>query len=149
MIKRTLTSVMTVGALVAAAVVPPSVAAAAPAGTRAGGRGALVSATPLTMLATPSAVTAKLASDGFRTGTQLSGVRTYRLVYRTVDPAGRPTVASGLLALPLAGRGPLPVVSFAHGTESYRLDAPSVSDDSRRSGSASGVAAADSEGSSA
>jgi hypothetical protein len=53
------------------------------------------------------------------------GVRTYRLVYRTVDAHGSPTEASGLLALPITRARQLPVVSFTHGTESNRDDAPS------------------------
>lgn len=53
------------------------------------------------------------------------GVRLLRVVYRTVDPHGRPTTASGLLALPVGPTGTLTTVSFAHGTTSYRGDAPS------------------------
>jgi hypothetical protein len=56
-------------------------------------------------------------------------VRTYRLVYRTVDATGRPTTASGLLALPINRDRRLRTVSFAHGTEIYKGDAPSTSSD--------------------
>ena len=70
-------------------------------------------------------MTARLKADGFNPATDRYGVRTYRLVYRTVDAHGRPTTASGLLALPIGGPRNLPVVSFTHGTEVFRGDAPS------------------------
>ncbi|MFD0345501.1 alpha/beta hydrolase family protein [Kitasatospora aburaviensis] len=47
-------------------------------------------------------------------------------MYRTVDPGGRPTTASGLLVLPRGGEHELRTVSFTHGTASYRSDAPSA-----------------------
>jgi hypothetical protein len=88
-------------------------------------RGQLVSATPLRSLKDRAAVTARLKADGFNPATDRYGVRTYRLVYRTVDAHGHPTTASGLLALPIGGPRNLPVVSFTHGTEVFRGDAPS------------------------
>ncbi len=88
-------------------------------------RGQLVSATPLRTFSGRAAVTARLKADGFDPATDRYGVRTYRLVYRTVDAHGRPTTASGLLALPIGGPRDLPVVSFTHGTEVFRGDAPS------------------------
>jgi hypothetical protein len=90
-------------------------------------RGQLVSATPLRTLPNRAAVTARLKADGFNPATDRYGVRTYRLVYRTVDAKGRPTIASGLLALPIKAPRNLPVVSFTHGTEVFRGDAPSMS----------------------
>jgi hypothetical protein len=90
-------------------------------------RGQLVSATPLRTLPDQAAVTARLKADGFVPATDRYGVRTYRLVYRTVDAHRRPTTASGLLALPIGGPRNLPAVSFAHGTELFRGDAPSES----------------------
>jgi hypothetical protein len=115
--------------IAAAAMAAPAAAAAlasapgSPAATAH--RGQLVSATPLGTLANRAAVTARLKADGFNPGTDRYGVRTYRLVYRTVDAHGRPTTASGLLALPIGGPRNLPVVSFTHGTEVFRGDAPS------------------------
>jgi hypothetical protein len=50
-------------------------------------------------------------------------------VYRTVDPQGRPTTASGLLVLPRSQVRRLRTVSFAHGSEVTKTDAPSVSQD--------------------
>lgn len=57
------------------------------------------------------------------------GVRLVRIVYRTIDAHGRPTTASGLLAMPVGATGTLTTVSFAHGTTSYRGDAPSAMPD--------------------
>lgn len=99
-----------------------AVAAQAPA---TGHRGALVSVTPLRTLRDRAAVRAELNSDGFSARSAHYGVRTYRLVYRTVSAAGRPTTASGLLAVPIGGPRRLTAVSFTHGTEVYRGDAPS------------------------
>ena len=52
-----------------------------------------------------------------------------REVTRTVDAVGRPTTASGLLALPRNGEHRLRTVSFTHGTELFKGDAPSVAKD--------------------
>jgi hypothetical protein len=114
-------------AIAAAAMAAPAAAAAlasSPAPATAH-RGQLVSATPLLTLKDRAAVTARLKADGFNPATDRYGVRTYRLVYRTVDAHGRLTTASGLLALPVGGPRNLPVVSFTHGTEVFRGDAPS------------------------
>ncbi|MFG2299021.1 alpha/beta hydrolase family protein [Streptomyces sp. NPDC048603] len=121
----------------------PSVAAAAPAaGAPAAGapaahartqaqhpeqgRGTLVSAEKLYTLATPQDVAAELRTAGFEDDTVRHGVVAYRLVYRTVDPHGRPTTASGLFVLPLNSAKRLYPVSFAHGTGSHKDDSPSM-----------------------
>src|SRR5690348_12461820 len=91
-----------------------------------GYRGRLVSVTALRTLPDRAAVRAELAADGFATGAVRYGVRTYRLVYRTVSATGQPTTASGLLAVPVSTAHRLSVVSFTHGTEVYRGDAPSM-----------------------
>ncbi|MEU1802102.1 lipase [Streptomyces sp. NPDC019937] len=113
--------------LPAAAAVPAAAAtpraAVAPA---AHGRGALVSAEPLYTLAAPGQVAAELRTGGFDAGAVRYGVDAYRLVYRTVDAHGRPTTASGLLALPRGRDGRLRAVSFAHGTGVHKSDAPSM-----------------------
>ena len=57
------------------------------------------------------------------------GVRAYRLTYRTVDPHGAPTTATGLLTLPEGGAHRLDLVSDTHGTMVDRDYAPSVSED--------------------
>src|SRR5689334_492089 len=89
-------------------------------------RGQLVSATPLRTLPTAAAVRAELTGDGFDASAVRYGVRSFRLVYRTVDSRGRPTTASGLMVLPASGARQLTVVSYTHGTEIYRGDAPSM-----------------------
>ena len=104
-------------------------ASKAPAGKAAasdGYRGRLVSVTALRTLPNRAAVSSALTADGFGAGAVRYGVRTYRLVYRTVSATGQPTTASGLLAVPVSTARRLNVVSFAHGTEIYRGDAPSM-----------------------
>ena len=120
---RTLGSLGIATALVASAfAIPASAAYAAPPS-------GLVSATGLHTYATRAAVDAFLTGDNFDPGTDRYGVRTYRLVYRTTSATGQPTTASGLVALPINGTRQLRTVSFGHGTEIYRGDAPSTSDD--------------------
>ncbi|KUJ68079.1 lipase [Streptomyces albus subsp. albus] len=86
----------------------------------------MVSAEKLYTLATPQAVAAELSGAGFEDSAVRHGVVAYRLVYRTVDPHGRPTTASGLLVLPLNSERRLEAVSFAHGTGSHKDDSPSM-----------------------
>jgi hypothetical protein len=94
-------------------------------------RGRLVSVERLRTLSARQ-VTAALKSDeggAWDTGKVEYGVDTYRLVYRTIDASGRPTTAGGLVALPRNGDRRLRVVSFTHGTELFRGDAPSTGKD--------------------
>jgi hypothetical protein len=84
-----------------------------------------VSAQQVTTLATKQDVAAALTAAEFDASTVRFGVDAYRLVYRTVDPQGRPTTASGLLVLPRSREHELRPVSFTHGTTSYRPDSPS------------------------
>jgi hypothetical protein len=91
-------------------------------------RGEVVSAKRLRTLSA-SEVAAELASDSWDSNTVRHGVDTYRLVYRTIDAEGEPTTASGLLALPRNRTRSLRTVSFTHGTELFRGDAPSVAED--------------------
>ncbi|CAI7974227.1 exported hypothetical protein [Frankia sp. Hr75.2] len=98
-------------------------------GRGAGWRGELVSWAPLATLTDRADVDAFLREESFDAGTDRYGVSTYQLVYRTVDPGGAPTTASGLLAVPLNDRKWLQPVSFAHGTQMFRDDAPSTSSD--------------------
>jgi hypothetical protein len=91
-------------------------------------RGELVSAKHLRTLSAER-VAARLASDRFDPGTVRYGVDSWRLVYRTIDPQGRPTIASGLLVLPRHHARRLRAVSFTHGTELFKGDAPSVATD--------------------
>ncbi|WP_328404803.1 hypothetical protein OHS70_36505 [Streptomyces sp. NBC_00390] len=74
-------------------------------------------------------VAAELTGDkagAWDTGAVRFGLDTFRIVYRTVDPGGRPTTASGLVALPHSGERRLRTVSFTHGTELFK-DVASVS----------------------
>jgi hypothetical protein len=98
-------------------------------GGGAGWRGTLVSWTPLATLSDRAAVDTFLREQSFDGATDRYGVRTYRLVYRTVDPGGAPTTASGLLAVPLNDQQWLQPVSFTHGTQIFKGDAPSTSSD--------------------
>lgn len=54
-----------------------------------------------------------------------SGVTFYKLSYETIDARSKLTEASGLLAVPDSAEGPLPVVSYQHGTVFSRDDVPS------------------------
>src|SRR5437764_265571 len=96
-----------------------------PASRSEASRGQLISATPLRTLPTAAAVRSELTGDGFDASAVRYGVRSFRLVYRTVDAHGRPTTASGLMVLPADGARQLSVVSYTHGTETYRGNAPS------------------------
>ncbi len=114
----------------AAAVVTVGALPASAASSASSDRGHLVSAERLT---TQSAgqVGATLKSDpggAWDTRAVRYGVDTYRLTYRTVDASGRRTTATGLVALPRNGDRRLRTVSFAHGTELYRNDAPSTAE---------------------
>ncbi|MFD8719004.1 lipase [Streptomyces sp. NPDC059629] len=101
--------------------------AAVPAPTTADvSRGTLVS---VEHLRTPTAreVAAELAggeAGAWDTGAVRYGLDTFRIVYRTVDPHGRPTTAGGLLALPRSGGRRPRTVSFTHGTSSSRAMSP-------------------------
>ena len=52
-------------------------------------------------------------------------VEVYKLVYRTVDPWGLPTVASAGLAVPVKAGRAWPLLGYQHGTLLRKLDAPS------------------------
>ncbi|MEY9870729.1 hypothetical protein ABH931_000183 [Streptacidiphilus sp. MAP12-33] len=90
-------------------------------------RGDVVSVTPIEHL-TAAQTTAYAREAGFAVAAGRDGVDAYRIVYRTVTPQGRPTTASGVLALPRGAKGALPTLEYTHGTMPYRGDAPSVSD---------------------
>lgn len=58
---------------------------------------------------------------------QPSGVDLYKLIYETIDPQGRPTIGSGVVAVPQIRLKALPLLSYQHGTLLKRSDAPSAS----------------------
>ncbi len=95
----------------------------------AGGRGQLVSAEHLRSYTTED-VRTELTDNGFDASTTQFGVETYRLVYRTIDPGGQATTASGLLALPGGVEHELSIVEYEHGTQPTKSEAPSVAADS-------------------
>ncbi|WP_328746896.1 alpha/beta hydrolase [Streptomyces sp. NBC_00285] len=108
--------------------------AAAPVATAAGEqphrtlRGDLISVTPVADR-DAGAVRAFLGGQDVAADSVRYGVRAYRLTYRTVDPYGADTIATGLLTLPKGGAHRLGLVSDTHGTMVDRDYAPSASED--------------------
>jgi hypothetical protein len=86
-------------------------------------RGRVLSSTALVRLS-GTEVAAELMEVGLPGGARY-GIETYRLVYCTVSASGRATTASGLLALPQATPGRLPLVVYEHSTVAAKTDAPS------------------------
>jgi acetyl esterase/lipase len=109
----------------AAAFTTAGVATATPA------RGDLLSVTPISAL-TRDQVVGLLGPAGIDTRVVRHGVDAYRLEYRTIDPFGRRTTASGTVVLPRTGDRRLPTVSFSHGTIAAKKDAGSVGQDTNR-----------------
>ncbi|MFI9804948.1 alpha/beta hydrolase family protein [Streptomyces sp. NPDC052301] len=110
-------------------------ACAAPAafaadGRPVSGRGEVVSVVPVATHS-KAEIARQLAAQHIGTDSLRHGVRAYRVTYRTVDPYGRPTTATGLLTLPEGGGRSLGLVSDTHGTMSDRAYAPSVAEDAR------------------
>ncbi|WP_093609147.1 alpha/beta hydrolase [Streptomyces indicus] len=95
------------------------------------GRGDLLSVEPVAAL-DRAEVAAFLAQAEIGDATVRHGVRAYRLTYRTVDTAGRPTTATGLFTLPTGGARRLGLVADTHGTMVHRDNAPSVATDFAR-----------------
>lgn len=117
-------------ALLLAALTALTVAPVASAAERApqDRRGDLVSVTPV-ISRDAAGVRAFLAERDMATDAVRYGVRAYRVTYRTVDPYGKPTTATGLLTLPTGGSHRLDIVSDTHGTMVNRGYAPSAEDD--------------------
>jgi hypothetical protein len=123
-ILRTAATALVIISLVAAApVVASATTPPTPEQCATSARGRLLSVTELPALSRAEAAT-QLAEAGI-TGGAGHGTSRYRVGYCTVGPSGRPTAASGQLALPTPARDPLPVVTYAHGTNTARTDAPS------------------------
>ena len=49
----------------------------------------------------------------------------YKLTYNTIDVHGNPTIASGMVAVPLGGCSHYPLLTYHHGTVLKRTDVPS------------------------
>ncbi|MEV5754016.1 hypothetical protein AB0L00_39905 [Actinoallomurus sp. NPDC052308] len=95
----------------------------------AGGRGTLAAAPARLGVLSAEQTRTALGKAGFGRSAVRYGVELDRLVYRTVDAEGRPTIASGLVVLPRGGDRRPRLVSFTHGTQSYKEDAPSIGED--------------------
>jgi hypothetical protein len=93
-------------------------------------RGELISVTPIRELRQPQVV-AELTEAGFDPASARYGVRLYQLGYRTVDVHNQPSFATGLVVLPAGqDRSDLTTVSYSHGTQVFRGNAPSTTSDS-------------------
>ncbi|WP_172381733.1 alpha/beta hydrolase [Streptomyces sp. MNP-20] len=110
------------------AAAPVAAAGERSTGERSAGRGGLLSLTPVADRDLTE-VRAFLGGRNVDSGPARYGVRAYRLTYKTVDPHGRPTTATGLLTLPKGGTHRLDVVSDTHGTMVNRGYAPSAGED--------------------
>ncbi|KUM97619.1 hypothetical protein AQI88_06770 [Streptomyces cellostaticus] len=125
--------VAAVALLAGVAVAPAAVAGGGQQGRETGNgkkRGEVVSVVPVARHSRAE-VARGLEKLGVGTDSLRYGVRAYRVTYRTVDPYGRPTTATGLLTLPTGGGRTLGLVSDSHGTMTTRDYAPSVSEDAR------------------
>ncbi|MBY8342509.1 alpha/beta hydrolase [Streptomyces spinosirectus] len=118
-------------ALLLAGLAAAPVAAAAERPHGGDRRGSLISVTPVADR-DAAQVRSFVAGQGVATDPVRYGVRAYRLTYRTVDPQGSPTTATGLLTLPKGGAHRLDLVSDTHGTMVKRDYAPSASEDTAR-----------------
>ncbi|GAA5051947.1 alpha/beta hydrolase family protein [Nocardia callitridis] len=87
-------------------------------------RGTIVSTTPLGQLNAEQA-RAALAERDIDVPVR-NGVEAFRVEYRTIDPQGGQTSATGLVVLPDTDNPRPRVVGYEHGTMSARADAPSV-----------------------
>lgn len=88
-------------------------------------RGRLLSATEVATLS-PSQVQTAVAPFFGDTKRVRYAVTDYRITYSTIDPNGRPTTASGLVALPTGAGDHLNVISYDHGTNPTRAAVASV-----------------------
>ncbi|MGW2097215.1 alpha/beta hydrolase [Streptomyces olivaceoviridis] len=115
-------------ALVGVAGVAPGVPGAD--GQRSGERGEVVSVVPVAAHSRTEVARA-LRAQHIGAAPVRYGVLAYRVTYRTVDPQGRPTTATGLLTVPSGGGHRLGLVSDTHGTMANRSYAPSVAEAAR------------------
>jgi hypothetical protein len=98
---------------------------------QAGHSGVLISAIQIARLSERS-VAAELrharlgpGDPALGAGAVRSGIVAYRVLYQTVNAAGQPTRASGLVAFPTSRARKLRLVDYGHGTSAYKLEAPS------------------------
>lgn len=120
------------GLVLATATAPAALAATAtaPAAARTvtiDDRGSLVGAELLARMSAGQ-VSDYLTRFKFPVPDRPQGADLYAVTYRTVAADGRPTTASGVVALPARSRKGLWTVSYAHGTLPTKADAGSVAD---------------------
>lgn len=107
------------------------VTAAAPAAASAPARGELLDVVPVSTMDTTQLVT-YLGDHGLDASRVRFGVDAKRIVYRTIDPKGKPTTASALVALPRNNDRSPRQVTWLHGTTGYRGSVASVADGNDR-----------------
>lgn len=114
-------------AVCAGLVLVPNAGSASAAQPVDSARGTLLSSTPLGVeSATRIVDDLRSMRFVFDPSQVRNSVHAYRLVYRTVDAAGRPTTASGLFVLPDTGNKYPQVIAYLHGTMTGKDEAPSV-----------------------
>lgn len=91
---------------------------------RADPRGEVVSVTPV--LSMTETETSDFLAERALEAPVRNGVEASRVEYRTIDAAGQPTTATGLLVLPSTDTERLHIVSYGHGTILRKDEAPSV-----------------------
>ncbi|MFD0731222.1 dienelactone hydrolase family protein [Planotetraspora mira] len=122
------TSVLMVPAATVAMAATSPTASRPPAVTAGPDRGEVLSAIRVERLSGKQ-VTAYLHKTGFPAPESVGGVDLYTLVYGTVTVDGKPTTASGVVALPQKRRRDIQTVIYEHGTMATRKDAPSMESD--------------------
>ena len=105
--------------------VPGAAAASRSAGAPPDQRGRLLSVTEVVDLS-PAQVQAAIAPFFGVVSTARYAITGYRITYSTIDAEGRPTTASGLVALPAGAGRDLHVISYDHGTNPTRDAVASV-----------------------
>ncbi|GAA2789137.1 hypothetical protein GCM10010452_16820 [Crossiella cryophila] len=110
-------------AAVGAAVVLAGLPMAAQAGES--GRGTLLSATSVGGVEA-TAMPGYLARFNLSSPLATRGVDGFRIEYKTVDAQGKPTTATGLVAVPRGAGRELNAVTWLHGTQVYRGEQASV-----------------------
>ncbi|MCK2237837.1 MULTISPECIES: lipase family protein [unclassified Crossiella] len=110
-------------AAISAAVVLAGLPVAAQA--RESGRGTLLSATSVGGVEAAE-MPGYLAKFNLSSPLATRAVDGFRIEYRTIDAQGKPTTATGLVAVPRAAERELSAVTWLHGTQVYRGDQASV-----------------------
>ena len=119
--------------LLVAALAPPALAQAAPQAVASGVRYELIARWDVAKLnQILDADTPKFFGTAVTYTPATNAVRLYRVTYNSVIPeqGNRPTVATGLLAVPEVAGTSLPLVSYQHGTVYGKQQVPSYPDQS-------------------